>query len=222
MRCLQYASFGHEVVIPMQASRQQHRPALHGFNSCISRFAGHSCRQHGGNKFVSCRSAASADAQPDQPRAIAADFASRAADASAGQAVSAEGSNSVSNSNVSDPPHDGGNNGFCWLVGAGPGALEHLTVCIPSLPYLRTFCSLDGAQMSQTTPMTVSCTPLLLAHPSMHCWRAGTLAAARGGAADTAGRGCGLRRPWHPGLTASLAMQVQFCQLCTLFFMGCN
>jgi hypothetical protein len=82
--------------------------------------------------LILCRSAASDDAQPDQLRAIAADFASRTADASAGQAMYAGGTDSVSNSIVCDPQHEGRNNGFCWLVGAGPGALEHLTVCIPS------------------------------------------------------------------------------------------
>jgi hypothetical protein len=80
--------------------------------------------------LMACRSAASDDAQPDQLRAIATDFASRTADASTGQATSAEGTNSVSRSSMSHSSHDGRNNGFCWLVGAGPGALEHLTVRI--------------------------------------------------------------------------------------------
>ena len=95
---------------------------------------------------LSCRSAAPDDAQPDQLRAIVADFTRRAANASAGQSMSAEGTNggssSSSSSSLGTRQHGGRHAGFCWLVGAGPGALEHLTVGTPCHSCYG--CKLDG------------------------------------------------------------------------------
>ena len=92
----------------------------------LSRAATQSDGVQCGARCISCCCTASDEAQPDPLRAIAADYHNRAAGDAAEQVVHpCSGIRSSHSSNASD---DGQAAGFCWLVGAGPGALEHLTV----------------------------------------------------------------------------------------------